>query len=209
MIEDVSLQLVPALAVLVALRLDLFELAEQIALLELHLEGLVLPSSFSTNGLSEVFAGAHLAVVEQLDTISFQKLPVLLSLSRQLLSSLLRKAERVLQGVLGLFLGGLHLDLRESELLLQLKVLDFDGLVLAVRLALLQLNLLHEELFTFELGHGLGDLVGHEFDLIPHCMVADLQCLLQGSPAHVRRLVLLLIYCHGRSVASALHNTML
>lgn len=89
MIEDVSLQLVPALAVLVALSFDLFELAEQIALLELHLEGLVLLGSFSTNGLSEVFTGAHLAIVEQLDTISFQKLPVLLSLSRQLLSSLL------------------------------------------------------------------------------------------------------------------------
>ena len=81
LIEDVSLQLVPALAVLVALSFDLFELAEQIALLELHLEGLVLLSSFSTNGLSEVFTGAHLAIVEQLDAVCFQKLPILFSLS--------------------------------------------------------------------------------------------------------------------------------
>ena len=85
-----------------------------------------------------------------------------------------------MNGILCFFLSSLSLDLRECELLLQFKVLHLQRLVLAVSLALFQLNLLDKKLFRIEFGHGLGDLIRHELDLIPHRLVADFLRLLQG-----------------------------
>ena len=70
LVEDVSLELVSALAVIVALSFHLFELAQQIALLELHLKRLVAPAG--SKGKSEVLPGAHLTVVKQLDAVGLQ-----------------------------------------------------------------------------------------------------------------------------------------
>ena len=84
--------------------------------------------------------------------------------------------------LVGFFARVLSIQLRHGELLLQLEVVHLERLRPAVRLPLLQLNLLDQHLLLFQFFLGFVDLFGHEFDLFPHCKVADFLSLLDGEP---------------------------
>ena len=72
---------------------------------------------------------------------------------------------------MGFFLGGVYLDLCLRELLLQLEILQFNRLILAIRLSFLQFDLIHQVLFLDQLLLSFVDFIGQKFDLLAHGMV--------------------------------------